>query len=179
METKLAKRRVRVFGKDNYLLGQDEQGINYWLEAPSWDCGWYWAMGYIETYTNNRKPEQSRDINSHEHWSGLVGQQTKYDWDKKVYVNDKYVYHINESPRFVKTVLTNKESWELSDLMKRFYALKDMAEILHHGTANLTSDTKHKTLNNEFRKWINETELPALFQRVIEILEPKEGGTND
>ena len=36
-----------------YLLGRDEEGINYWLEEPSWDCGWYWGFGYVETYTTN------------------------------------------------------------------------------------------------------------------------------
>jgi len=168
----LQKRKIRVFGKDNYLIGQDAQGINYWLEAPSWDCGWYWGFGYIETYTNNRRPEASRDINSHEHWSGFVGQQYKYDFNSHHEVKGEFIHSIKESPRFADTVLTDKESWELSDLMSRFYALREMADILHSGTGHLTSNTEHKTKNDEFRKWINEVELPDLFRRVIEILTP-------
>lgn len=170
----IAKRKVTVFGDVNYLLGQDADGINYWLEAPKWDCGWYWGFGYIGTYTNNRFPERSRDINSHQHWdSFIVGEQEHYDFEKHAYVKDDYVHHLNANKNFVATVLTDNESWELADLMKRFYTMKEMAEILEHGTGHLTSNTEHKTLNDEFRKWINEVELPALFKRVAGILEPK------
>lgn len=28
---------LEYFQKTIYLLGQDEYGINYWLESPSWD----------------------------------------------------------------------------------------------------------------------------------------------
>ena len=48
----LNKKKIHVFGKDAYLLGKDDQGIQYWLESPSWDCDWYWGFGYVETYTN-------------------------------------------------------------------------------------------------------------------------------
>jgi hypothetical protein len=167
------KRKSRAFGKDIYLIGQDEQGINYWLEAPSWDCGWYWGFGYIETYTNNECPEHSRDIDSHSHWSGLIGVQTHYDWEKKCEVKDEYIHHVNQNKMFAQTVLTDKESWELSDLMKRWEAMKEMAEILHSGTGHLTSSGKHKTKNDEFLKWINKVELPELFKAAIKILEPK------
>jgi len=170
----LKKRKSNAFGKDIYLIGQDEQGINYWLEAPSWDCGWYWGFGYIETYTNNRYPERSRDINSHSHWCGLVGVQHHYDWEKKCNVEDDYVHHVNETKQLKETVLTDHESWELSDLMKRFEVMKDMAEILKHGTGHLTSSGEHKTKNDEFLKWINEVELPELFQAVIKILDPEQ-----
>jgi len=168
----LSKRKSHAFGKDIYLIGKDKSGINYWLESPSWDCGWYWGFGYIETYTNNNYPEKSRDIESHSHWSGLVGEQYKYDFDNKIEVKDKYVYHINDSRQLVETTLTDKESWELSDLMKRFYILKEMTEVLNCGTANLTSSGDYKTKNDEFLNWINKIELPKLFQAVIKILDP-------
>lgn len=171
----LKKRKSNAFGKDIYLIGQDEQGINYWLEAPSWDCGWYWGFGYIETYTNNRYPERSRDINSHSHWSGLVGKQEKYNFEKSCWQLDSdYVHHVNESKQLKETVLTDHESWELSDVMKRFYTLREMADILEHGTGHLTSSGEHKTKNDEFKKWINEVELPELFKAVIKILDPEQ-----
>ena len=162
----LQKRKSNAFGKDVYLIGKDSNGINYWLESPSWDCEWYWGFGYVETYTSNNNPSLSRDINSHQHWDGFLG--------KEKAKNDQYGYahHINESKEFEETVLTESESWEISDLMSRFYTMKTMATILHGGTAHLTSNTKHKTKNDEFMKWINETELPKLMNRVIEILSP-------
>ncbi len=58
----MQKQMDHAFNKDVYLLGKDSEGISYWLEAPSWDCGWYWGFGYVETYRSNRKPSTARDI---------------------------------------------------------------------------------------------------------------------
>jgi hypothetical protein len=66
------KKQSHAFGKDIYLLGKTTDGELIWLEAPSWDCGWYWGFGYVETYTNNRRPDLAKDISSHSHFNGLV-----------------------------------------------------------------------------------------------------------
>jgi hypothetical protein len=153
------KRKSHAFNKDIYLLGKNRYGELVWLESPTWDCGWYWGFGYVETYTNNRYPHLARDISSHSHFSGLIGKQD----------NGKYIYHINE---IMDTPLTDTESWELSDLMKRFYTLKESAEVFHRGNANYTSNTKHDSKNEDLAKYINEVELPKIFARVIEILSP-------
>jgi hypothetical protein len=158
------KEKSHAFGKDIYLLGADSDGVKYWLEAPSWDCEWYWGFGYVETYTNNANPGRSRDIQSHEHFDGLVG--FKKD-------NGDYIHHLNESPRFSETVLTSSESWELADLMKRFYTLRESAGIFHRGTAHLTSNTRRDSKNLEMEKYINEVELPEIFKAVIDLLSPK------
>jgi len=169
----LNKKISHAFNKDIYLLGVDSDGINYWLEAPVWDCGWYWGFGYVETYTNNKYPHLAKDISSHQHFSGFVGQMYEYDFTKQCEVKKAFVHTLNDKgSRLVETVLTESESWELSDLMKRFYTLKEMAEIFYNGTGHLTSNTKHKTFNSEFMAWINENELPQIFARIIEILSP-------
>jgi len=160
------KQKSHAFDKDIYLLGVDEDGVRYWLEAPRWDCGWYWGFGYIETYTNNLHPDLARDIDSHSHFDGLV-------WFKKD--NGDYVYHINESPRFVETVVSDAEAWELSDLMKRFYVLKESAEIFNIGTAHFTSNTRHDSTNKNIEKYINEVELPKIFKAIMELLTPTGG----
>ena len=67
----MKKQTTVAFNKKIYLLGADAEGTKYWLEAPSWDCGWYYGFGYVETYTNNNYPNRSRDINSHQHFDGL------------------------------------------------------------------------------------------------------------
>ena len=132
METKVKpelifKRKSHAFGKDVYLLGEKKTGELIWLQAASWDCNWYWGFGYIEEYTNNQHPESSRDINSHSHWSGLVGKQEKYNFEKKCFeLSSDYIHHLNDNPDMAATTLTDKESWELADLMQSFYTFKDM-----------------------------------------------------
>ena len=63
----MQKKKIYAFGY-HYLLGIDSVGIKHYVEAPSWDCGWYWGFGYIESYTNNNSPGTSRDKQSHQHW---------------------------------------------------------------------------------------------------------------
>jgi hypothetical protein len=167
------KQVTTAFNKDVYLLGKQKDGTYIWLEKATWDCEWYWGFGYIETYTNNQHPESSRDINSHSHWTGLMGKQEVYDFDKKCFkLTDKYVHHLNENPDMAETVLTDKESWELADLMKSFYTLKDTAELYHSGNSHLTGtkvDLKDKAQEDN----INKVLLPKIFERIYQILTPE------
>lgn len=158
----MEKRKSHAFGKDVYLLGRNKYGELLWLESPSWDCGWYWGFGYVEIYTNNRYPHLARDISSHSHFDGLV-----FCKNEKT---GKYLYHINDA--LPETVLTDTEAWQLSDLMKRFYTLKESAAIFGRGTAHLTSITSHDSTNQDMAKYINEVELPAIFDAVIDLLTP-------
>jgi hypothetical protein len=155
------KKISSAFGKKIYLIGKDSSGVNYWLEEPRWDCDWYWGFGYMETYTNNKRPDLARDRSSHSHWDGFCGLE----------LDNKYIHHINESPELVETVLTNKESWELSDLMKSFYTLKKTTALFHQGNSHLTStgiDLKDKATED----MINQVVLPRIFTRIAEILSP-------
>jgi hypothetical protein len=169
----LNKRKSHAFGKDIYLVGKDKDGKFVWLEAPVWDCGWYWGFGYMETYTNNRSPENSRDIQSHSHWSGFVGKVEHYDFDKKSFVLGEYRHHINESDLMAETVLTEKESWLLSDLMQSFYSLKEAAEVLGRGDSHLTTDSRATVKDTEMGEKINKIILPKLFKEVLTILSPE------
>ena len=166
MKKLLKKKTTRAFGRTIYLLGQDESGKNYWLEAPSWDCGWYWGFGYVESYTNNRCPEKSHDIDSHQHVSSsLLG---------KVGVNGDYIYNIYNAPLLAGgTTFTEKEGWELSELFQQFYTLQEAAEFFHRGNANVTAEVvvQHDMEQcNYMNVYINETMIPAITKRVIEIL---------
>jgi len=160
----MMKQVTKAFDKKIYLLGQDKDGYNVYLEAPRWDCGWYWGFGYIETYTNKTRPETARDVFCHTHWdTSIVGQQS-----------DKYVYHINESPIFEDTVLTDKESWELSDLMQSYYTLLKAAEFFRHGNSWISSSINSNELKNkELENKINQEILPIIFKRINEILTPQ------
>lgn len=155
------KKTTRAFGEKIYLLGVDKKGINHWIAAPKWDCSWYWGFGYIQTYTNNKQPDKASDILSHSHWNGLVGK-----------IKGEYRHHLNENPDFAETTLSEKESWELADLMSSYYTFKEVAGISHIGHSGLTNtkiNFKDKRLENK----INQKILPKIFKRVDEILTPR------
>ena len=67
----IAKKTYFMFGKNVYLIGVDLNDEKVFLEAPSWDCGWYWGFGYLERYTNNRNILGSKDISSHNHFTNF------------------------------------------------------------------------------------------------------------
>ena len=54
METKntMKKAVTTKFGKQVYLLGKNEEDRNVSLVKASWDCGWYWGFGYVQSYNN-------------------------------------------------------------------------------------------------------------------------------
>ena len=153
------KKTTNAFGKKVWLLGKDADGTNYWLEEPSWDCGWYWGFGYIETYTNNDSPSKSKDINSHSHFDYMFmrGNKCTRDMFKEF---------------FVETPLTDDEIWELVDYMKTFYTLKDVAELFKHGYSWQTSKAKIESLENkEQEDLVNKVWLPEVFKRIQNIFE--------
>jgi hypothetical protein len=162
------KSKSHAFGKDCYLIGKDKNGDLIWLEAASWDCNWYWGFGYIEVYTSQSNPAKSRDINSHSHWDRLVGKQE----------DGSYKHHINEV--LAESVLSNSESWKLSELMQSFYVLEEAAGLFNRGGSHLTTNPANDILKSpEMEKRINEVMLPAIFAEVYKILTPDEQSRTD
>lgn len=158
----MKKKTTRAFGKEIYLLGKDAEGTLYWLEEPSWDCGWYWGFGYIETYTNNKCPHLAKDINSHQHFDSLFLRGNKCCIDM-----------FNEF--FVETPLSKNEIYELCDYMKTFYTLQDMADLYKHGYSWITEQAKLDILKNEEqRDYINNQVLPQVFERIKKLLKGDE-----
>ena len=140
----MKKQTTIAFNKKIYLLGKDAEGTKYWLEAPSWDCDWYWGFGYVETYTNNNYPNRSRDINSHQHFDSL-------------FLNDTKVDAFTAFKEFFKeTTLDQKEIMLLINYMDSFYKLKTVAKTLGVGYPNMTETAKE----------INEKILPAIFKQI-------------
>ena len=156
----MEKRKERAFGKDCYLLGADENGTYYWLEQGRFCCGWYWGLGYAETYTNNKNPSMARDINSHNHF------------DSMFFNTDRCAYDVFKE-FFVETTLSDREVWELLELMKSLYVLRDFSDLVHKGGANYTTNPCEKLLKNKFMyRVINKIYIPALLDKVYELLTP-------
>jgi hypothetical protein len=153
----IKKRSDFAFGKEVYLLGSDSDGTTYWLEAPSWDCGWYWGFGYIETYTNNTYPSSSLDIVSHQHATDFYS-----EWCRKILKEKTF---------------SDDEKWELCELFMNFYTLKNLAETQKHEgkEGNYTG----KRNGFDYRKLlradvdINRDCLPFVMAKIVSILSGK------
>lgn len=153
----MEKKVINRFG-EHYLLGADEYGIRYYMKKESWDCGWYWGFGYVRTFTNNKNPQLSKDIASHQHFDGMFFNQNKcgYDAFKEF---------------FVETPLTDDEIWELVDLMRTAYTLQESAELFGRGYSHYTSKAKlDVVVNEDYVENINHTMIPAVMDRVRDIL---------
>lgn len=151
----LKKKTIKIFGNKYYLLGTRKDGMNVYMQEPEWQCGWYWGGLYLTCFTNNRQPERSRGIDSHQHFDSL-------------FLNDSKVNAFDAFKEFFKeTTLNDKEIWLLVDYMYSFYALKRAAEILSRGYSHMTEKAKlSEVQNSEMAKEINEKILPAIFKQV-------------
>ena len=146
----------RAFGNDVYLLGISKEGIAYWLEQPTWECDWYWGCGYVETFTNNLHPDRSKDILSHQHFNGM-------------FLNNNMFNYWHEF--FAWSTLNDEEILLLWDYMKSIYTLKETAELVGLGFSFVTKRAKCEAVKDtELCNRINEQMLPALFERVKQLL---------
>lgn len=144
-------------GQTYYLLGKDKDGIKYWMPAASWDCDWYWGFGYVQSFTNNFRPNCAHDTTSHQHFSVFFGGPA--DCYKEF--NDFFVEH----------PFTQSEVWTLLELMKSFYTLREYADMLYNGGAHMAKNPCKNTIkNDEERNRINKIVLPAVFEQVYSIL---------
>lgn len=153
------KKKSRAFGKDIYFLGQDRDGVNYWLEAASWDCGWYWGGGYVETYTNNNCPERSRDISSHTHFDCMFFKSNKNG-------HDAFTNFFTSHP------FSDSEIWKICELMKAFYTAREYSNMIYIGGAHYTTNPARDAIKSEEEyKRINENVIPAIMSELYKILE--------
>lgn len=154
------KQKIHVFGKDAFLLGEDASGTRYYMEKFSWDCGWYWGGGYVETYTNNKNPERSRDIQSHQHFDGL-------------FLNDRRENGFDKfNGFFSKTPYTEKEVWQICELMKTFYICREYSDTIHRGGARYTTNPAADIIKSEAEyNRVNNEVIPAIAEALYKIME--------
>lgn len=152
------KKKVTKFGsREIYLLGENKDGEYIYMDKAEWFCGWYWSFGILHSYTNNRCPDKSEDINCMYHVSNYQnGNRNLYDAIKE---------------DFAELVLTDKELWCFCDYMKSFYTLRAAAEVMSMGYSHYTEAVFLKEVKNEeMQKQINEIMIPAIIKQVEELL---------
>lgn len=159
-----------------YLLGRDSEYQKVWLEAPQWECEWYWGFGYVERYQSNRSPSLALGISSHSHWSSdIVGKKEFYDHEKECFrQSSDYRSHLNDNKDWKETVLTDDESWRLAELIKTCYRLREAAETFWRGGSHVSSDEAEQNIVTR-KRWANEINqkiLPALFKEIDALLSP-------
>ncbi len=104
-----------------FLLGIKDN-VRYYLVAQKWDCGWYWGCGYVKTYNRSK-----RDIDSHQHFDGLFFKTSKNGYDAFIDFFDDMTINKNEV-------------WQLVEMMKTIYILKESAEVLGRGSSHYTTN---------------------------------------
>lgn len=163
------KHVINWHGKSYYFLGQDAYGENYWLEQANWDCGWYWGGGYVETFTNNRNPEKSRDVSSHQHFDGLFFKGPEHGFDK---FRKLFGYPAVTGGR---TPYLDSEVWKICELMKAFYLARNYSDMIYCGGAHYTNNPVAEIIKNEAEyKRINNEVIPAIIEALYKIMTPEE-----
>lgn len=140
-------------GENYYLLFVDRAGIKYYLQDFSWDCGWYWGGGYVETFTNNEAPSLSVDIQSHQHFNTM--------------------FFNGNDEKFLKadTPFTLAEKWQILELLKTFYIMREYSDTIYRGGAHFTENSIKDIIKNEEEyDRINIKVIPAIREKLIKIL---------
>lgn len=150
------------FGHKYYLLGTDKEGIKYFLEEASWDCDWYWGGGYVETFSNNRNPVCSMDIDSYHHFNYMFLTYNKNGFDMF-------------KDFFKETPFTDNEIRKICELMKSFYVAREYSDMIYRGGAHYTSNPAKETIMNkdEYNR-INEVVIPTIMTELYKILSEEE-----
>lgn len=146
------KKTFTWHGKKYYLIGTKD-GEDMYLEQARFDCGWYWGLGYIETFTNRRHPERSADISSHTHFDVLFRKYSDF-------VDD------------LETPFTKEEKWKIYEIMQSLYTARKYSDMLHCGGAHITTNPAKETIQDDAEyKRINEVMIPAMLEELYKIME--------
>lgn len=142
-------------GKKNFFLGLNKNGDKMWLVAPSWDCGWYWGLGYINIYQQNWMPSKARDI--------LCSTHFDYEFPS----SDSFVDEFNDTP------FTENEKWKIYEYMRELYILRKYSDMMNIGGAHITTGSNTLKDNEEnYKEYnrINNILIPNVWKELETIL---------
>lgn len=141
-----------------FLIGKVD-GENIYLDAPSWDCGWYWGFGYLS------------NKNCHYHLDGLVKTHgaNLYAALYKEFGDTLTIGKI-EPDNFGQ----NSTLYTFCELVLTAYTLKETAEVLGRGGSHMTTNPLAGLIKNEKEvEQINTIVLPAIFDQIHLLLSNK------
>ena len=153
----MKKQTIEKFGNKYYLLGtRKEDNKKIWLQEGSFDCNWYWGVGYVEVFNRNYT-----DISEHTHFNSLFLKTNIFD-SFKDYFKD--------------TTLSDDEIWQLLELMQTIYTLREMSDTIHRRGSHITTTNIENHIFNEniyinMYDKINNDTIPTLLNTVYELLE--------
>lgn len=145
----MKKEYLKKSNEEYYLLGVDQNNDKVYLKKATFDCDWYWGIGYIETFNGN-------ELIAHNHFD--------YLFLKKNIFNSFKEY-------FKETVLTENEIWQLLELMKTLYVAREYSDVLHMEGANISKNFNTKIIANkdEYER-LNKKVIPELLEKVYKLL---------
>ncbi len=153
------KKIVNGYNGKMFFLGKGKDGLFYYLEEPSWDCGWYWGFGYMEGFSQNK-------IDSGHHQAHTHVDSTFFDSRCSMY--DKF------KEFFETTTLMEDEIWKLLEYHSTLYTLKEMSGITYCGGSHITSKVEVSLKDDKLYARINQEMMPAVFEDLYKLLTPKD-----
>lgn len=133
-----------------FLLGVTHDNNYIYMRDFSFDCGWYWAGGYMTNcYKNSR-------CSGH------------YHFDSTYLKGASGIDKVKE--QFKWSTLTENEWWRLLDLMKQFYVLKASAEVFQYGGHYTSKGRTPEEINPEMAKMINNQIEQVIIPQVRKLL---------
>jgi len=156
----MLKKRISPRG---YFLGNDKEGIPYYLELPRWDCDWYWGLGYIN------------GNNCMFHWDSA--EQLHTIDGRSVNTVDGFANFFAESPLYS---AGNGPTWEkysdvykLADIMNSLYTARAYSDLMYRGNSHYTSKGVPSVKNEAEYKRVNTEVIPTLLRALHELLAPE------
>jgi len=136
MDKRINGDKILLFKKDNN---------RYYLRKPTFDCGWYWGLGYLATGRG-----------SHSHFDSYFKDEFFCDYD------------------FDDTPFTEDEKYIIADYMRQLYRLRKMADMLHLGDTHITSKAKvleqFAEQNTAEYKRICNVLIPTVWNALVDVL---------
>jgi hypothetical protein len=137
-----------------------------------WDCGWYWAGGYLG----------NKDM--HTHFDSCFLETPDYrghslgDFSAQSLSNGCAVWE--DLDKFLDDAQYMSSAWwRIKDLYKQFYTLKNCAEVFQFG-GNCTSDDRNpKEINYDMAMSINAHIESVIIPEIIKVLELGQINTKD
>ena len=149
-------RKSIITDKKEYLIGTtlfENEPSDLYLIEPSWDCDWYWGIGYYKIANHTNSMQSHFDI---------------------LFFNDA---HENAYDKFLRimsaTVLKNEsEVFTFMELMQSMYTARKYADMLHRGGSHFTTNPcKELIQNHEEYNRINKVVIPSIWAKIKELID--------